>query len=209
MDFNDISRMRRTVRKFSQTPVEREKLDLILEAGRWAPTAVNGQPQRILIMDTSEALDKVRQFCTFGFDARYVELAKECASDDKKHNVYYYGAPLVLLICWDRTACWTHPQNGMSSGSTDATIVSTHMMLEAASIGLGTAWISYFDHDKARELLNIPENYEINGMLYIGYPADDFEPNTKLSGKRKPLWKTCFDSAWDKPYSLERGEEDR
>ena len=150
MDFNDISRMRRTVRKFSQTPVEREKLDLILEAGRWAPTAVNGQPQRILIMDTSEALDKVRQFCTFGFDARYVELAKECASDDKKHNVSYYGAPLVLLICWDRTACWTHPQNGMSSGSTDATIVSTHMMLEAASIGLGTAWISYFDHDKAR-----------------------------------------------------------
>lgn len=209
MDFNDISRMRRTVRKFSQTPVEREKLDLILDAGRWAPTAVNGQPQRILILDTPEALGMVRQFCTFGFDARYAELAKECASDDKKHNVYYYGAPLVLLICWDRTACWTHPQNGMSSGSTDATIVTTHMMLEAASIGLGTVWISYFDHDRARELLNIPENYEINGMLYIGYPADDFEPNTKLSGKRKPLQETCFDNAWSKPYSLEHGEEDR
>lgn len=64
MDFNDISRMRRTVRKFSQTPVEREKLDLILDAGRWAPTAVNGQPQRILILDTPEALGMVRYMGT-------------------------------------------------------------------------------------------------------------------------------------------------
>lgn len=203
MDFNDISRMRRTVRKFSQRMVEPEKVNLILEAGRWAPTAVNGQPQRILILNTPEALEKVRQFCTFGYDPKYVELAKECGTEDKRHNVYYYGAPLVFLICWDKTACWTHPQNGQTSGSTDATIVTTHMMLEAASIGLGTVWISYFDHEKARELLKIPENYEINGMLYVGYPADDFEPNARLSGKRRPLNETCFDGAWDVPYELE------
>ena len=203
MDFNDISRMRRTVRKFSQRMVEPEKVNLILEAGRWAPTAVNGQPQRILILNTPEALEKVRRFCTFGYDPKYVELAKECGTEDKRHNVYYYGAPLVFLICWDKTACWTHPQNGQSSGSTDATIVTTHMMLEAASIGLGTVWISYFDHEKARELLKIPENYEINGMLYVGYPADDFEPNAKLSGKRRPLNETCFVGAWDVPYKLE------
>ena len=203
MDFNDISRMRRTVRKFSQRMVEPEKVNLILEAGRWAPTAVNGQPQRILILNTPEALEKVRQFCTFGYDPKYVELAKECGTEDKRHNVYYYGAPLVFLICWDKTACWTHPQNGQTSGSTDATIVTTHMMLEAASIGLGTVWISYFDHEKARELLKIPENYEINGMLYVGYPADNFEPNARLSGKRRPLNETCFDGAWDVPYELE------
>lgn len=105
MDFNDISRMRRTVRKFSQRMVEPEKVNLILEAGRWAPTAVNGQPQRILILNTPEALEKVRQFCTFGYDPKYVELAKECGTEDKRHNVYYYGAPLVFLICWDKTAC--------------------------------------------------------------------------------------------------------
>lgn len=203
MDFNDISRMRRTVRKFSQRMVEPEKVNFILEAGRWAPTAVNGQPQRILILNTPEALEKVRQFCTFGYDPKYVELARECGTEDKRHNVYYYGAPLVFLICWDKTACWTHPQNGQSSGSTDATIVTTHMMLEAASIGLGTVWISYFDLDKARELLDIPEDYEINGMLYVGYPADDFEPNAKLSGKRRPLNETCFVDAWDVPYKPE------
>lgn len=200
-DFNDISKMRRTVRKFSQTQVEAEKLERILEAGRWAPTAVNAQPQRILVLNTPESLDKVRQFCTFGYDSKYVELAKECGSDDKTHNVYYYGAPLVFLVCWDKDSCWMHPQTGQSSGSTDATIVTTHMMLEAASIGLGTVWISYFDHDKARELLDIPENYEINCMLYVGYPADDFEPNVKLSGRRKPLSETCFDGCWERAHS--------
>ena len=66
MDFQDISRMRVTVRKYDQRPVERAKVEKILEAGRWAPTAVDLQPQRILVLDTPEALDKVRQFCTFG-----------------------------------------------------------------------------------------------------------------------------------------------
>lgn len=200
MDFRDISKMRVTVRKFAQTPVEKEKVDLILEAGRWSPTAVDFQPQRILVLNTQTSLDKVREFCTFGYDKKYVELTKECDTPDHKHNVYYYGAPLVFLICYDKNACWAHPQNGQISGPTDATIVTTHMMLEAASIGLGTVWISYFDHDKARALLEIPENYEINGMLYVGYPAEDFVPNPRLSGKRYPISHTCFDNSYEKPY---------
>jgi nitroreductase len=192
MDFMEISKKRRTVRKFSQTPVEEEKLNKILEAGRWSPTAVNGQPQRILVLNTRENLDKVRQFCSFGYDKKYVDLAKEC--DDKEHDKInlYYGAPLVLFICYDKTACWTHPQSGKSSGATDATIVATHMMLEAASLDLGSVWISYFDEEKARELLQIPKNWQSVCMLYIGYPADDFEPNTHLGGHRKPLNETCF-----------------
>ena len=47
------------------------------------------------------------------------------------------------------------------------------MMLEAASLDLGSVWISYFDQDKARELLRLPENWKPVCMLYIGYPADD------------------------------------
>ena len=59
MDFIDISKKRVTVRKFSQTPVEKEKLMKILEAGRWSPTAINAQPQRILVLNTPENLAKV------------------------------------------------------------------------------------------------------------------------------------------------------
>jgi nitroreductase len=203
MDFMDISKMRVTTRKFAQIPVEKEKVDKILEAGRWSPTAVDYQPQRILVINQPEQLAKVREFCTFGYDKKYADLAKECDTEDHKHNVYYYGSPLVFLICWDKNVCWTHPQNGQSSGSTDATIVTTHMMLEAASIGLGTVWISYFDHDKARKLMNIPDSYEINGMLYVGYPAEDFVPNPIMTGKRFPIDHTCFDNGFDTPYQTD------
>lgn len=192
MDFMDISKMRVTVRKFSQKPVEEEKIEKILEAGRWSPTAVNVQPQRIIVLNTPENLAKVTEFCSFCYDQKYVDLSKEC--DDKEHGKInlYYGAPLVLFVCYDKTACWTHPQSGKSSGATDGTIVATHMMLEAASIGLGTVWISYFDEDKAKELLKIPEIWQLVCMLYIGYPADNFVPNTKLGCHRKPLSETCF-----------------
>ena len=188
----DISKKRVTVRKFSQKPVEDEKIQKILEAGRWSPTAVNLQPQRILVLNTPESLAKVREFCSFGYDQKYVDLAKEC--DDKARGKvnFYYGAPLVLFISYDTDACWTHPQSGETSGATDATIVATHMMLEAASLDLGTVWISYFDEEKARELLRIPENWQSVCMLYIGYPAEDFVPNAKMSGHRKPLTETCF-----------------
>ena len=188
----DISKKRVTVRKFSQMPVEDEKIQKILEAGRWSPTAVNLQPQRILVLNTPESLTKVREICSFGYDQKYVDLAKEC--DDKMQGKlnFYYGAPLVLFVCYDTTACWTHPQSGETSGATDATIVATHMMLEAASLDLGTVWISYFDEEKARELLRIPENWQSVCMLYIGYPAEDFVPNAKMSGHHKPLTETCF-----------------
>lgn len=195
MDFIDISKKRVTVRKFAQTPIEEEKITKILEAGRWAPTAVNAQPQRILVLNTPESLAKVREFCSFGYDQKYVDLAKECDDKCKGKINFYYGAPLVLFVSYDKTACWTHPQNGKSSGATDATIVATHMMLEAASIGLGTVWISYFDEDKARSLLELPENWQPLCMLYIGYPAEDFVPNTHLGCHRKPLTETCFYNA--------------
>ena len=192
MDFMEISKKRVTVRKFSQKPVEDEKIEKILQAGRWSPTAVNLQPQRILVLNTPENLDKVRQFCSFGYNQKYVDLAKECDNKEQGKVNFYYGAPLVLFVCYDATACWIHPQSGKSSGATDATIVATHMMLEAASLDLGSVWISYFDEEIARDLLELPESWQSVCMLYIGYPADDYEPNKKMSGHRKPLTETSF-----------------
>jgi len=63
MTFLDLAEKRYSVRKFSSAPVEAEKLDKILEAGRVAPTACNIQPQSILVLQTQEALDKLKK-CT-------------------------------------------------------------------------------------------------------------------------------------------------
>ncbi|MDO5852721.1 MAG: nitroreductase family protein [Thermoplasmata archaeon] len=192
MDYMDISRMRHTVRRFGPEPVPEEDISKILEAGRWAPTAVNAQPQRIVVIDTPEELAKVREFCTFGYDPKYAELSPEAADRENGRNVYYYGAPLVLLVCYDEDACWRHPETGRSSGETDATIVAVNMMMEAVSLGLGTAWISYFDPDKARRLLDLPDSWRTVCMLYVGKPAEGWKPNAHLSGARKPIEETCF-----------------
>ena len=114
MDFMDISKMRITTRQFDKTPVEKDKIDRILEAGRWAPTAMDAQPQRILVLSEPEHLDKVREFCTFGVRKEYREIDSNCDQGDAEHNVFYYGAPLVLLVCYDRTVCWSHPESGES-----------------------------------------------------------------------------------------------
>lgn len=76
------------------------------------------------------------------------------------------------------------------------------MMLEAASIGLGTVWISYFDEEKAKTLLNIPGNWQPVCMLYVGYPAKDFTPNQHLSGQRLPLEQTCFFNEIPEEYHI-------
>ncbi|URZ17825.1 nitroreductase family protein [Clostridium felsineum] len=63
-------------------------------------------------------------------------------------------------------------------------------MLEAASLDLGTVWISYFDTDKAKQLLQLPDEVVPVCMIYVGYPAEDFKPNSK--SKRYPVEKTVF-----------------
>jgi nitroreductase len=80
----------------------------------------------------------------------------------------------------------------------DATIVTTHMMLEAAAIGVGSSWISYFDKEKAKKLLDLPENIEPVVILLLGYPTEESKPNSTMSGKRLPIEKTLLYSQYHK-----------
>lgn len=155
MEFLQLAKDQRySVRKFKDQPVEKEKLDLILEAGRVAPTACNYQPQRILVIENEAAHEKLKQ----------------CTS-------WYFGAPVVLMVCYDRTTCWKNKTNGTIGGDVDASIVTTHMMLEAAALGLGATWVGAFNHQKARELFGIPDYLVPVALLPVGYPAEGVEPN--------------------------------
>ena len=153
MSFLQLAKEQRySVRKFSDRAVEKEKLDLILEAGRIAPTACNYQPQRILVIEDDTALEKLKQ----------------CTSS-------HFNAPLALMICYDKTTVWKNKTNGTIGGDVDASIVTTQMMLEVAELGLATTWVGAFDHGKARELFDIPEYIVPVALLPIGYAADGVE----------------------------------
>ena len=155
MSFLQLAKEQRfSVRKLKSQSVEKEKLDLILEAGHIAPTACNYQPQRILVIENSDALEKLKQ-CT------------PC----------HFDAPVALMVCYDKTTCWKNKTNGTIGGDVDASIVTTQMMLEVAELGLGTTWVGAFDHQKARELFDIPGYLVPVALLPIGYPADDVKPH--------------------------------
>lgn len=168
MDFTTLAKKRYSVRKFSDRPVEKEKLDLILKAAQLAPTACNNQPQRILIIESDDALKKLKT-CT------------QC----------HFDAPLALLVCYDAEKSWKRSFDGDDSGTVDASIVTTQMMLQAAEIGLGTTWVAFFDPKAIRERFRLPARFVPVTLLPLGYPAEDSVPNS-LHDKRDEMEKTVF-----------------
>lgn len=168
MDFITLAKERYSVRKFSEKTIEKEKLDLVLKAGQLAPTAANFQPQRILVINSETALAKL----------------KECTQ-------YHFNAPAALLVCYDKKVSWQRKFDDRNSGYVDASIVTTHMMLEAVDIGLGTTWVMYFDPKKIKEAYDIPDNFEPVALLIMGYPAEDAAPS-RMHDQRVDIDNTVF-----------------
>ena len=154
MNFFELAKSRWSVRAYKDTPIEEEKMQLILEAGRVAPTAKNYQPQRIYVATSKEAREKLKSVCRCTWDA-----------------------PVVMVVCYDRERDYhSKLMPGYESGEKDASIVCTHMMLQAADLGIGSCWVGYFNPDQVAEVLGLPENITVTALLPIGYPAENAAP---------------------------------
>lgn len=169
MEFVELAKQRYSLRQFSPRKVEKEKVDLILQAGRLAPTACNNQPQRILVLESEEALEKL-----------------------KKCTRYHFNAPLVLLVCYDSKESWKRGYDGKEFGDIDASIVGTHLMMEAADLGLGTTWVGSFDPAAIVKAFSLPENIVPVALFPTGYPAEGAGPNAQRHSDRKPIGQTVF-----------------
>ena len=167
MEFIKLAEKRYSLRKFSDKPIEKEKIDLVLKAGQLAPTACNFQPQRIIVLDNEESLEKIKR-CT----------------------KYHFNAPMVLLICYDNSVSWKR-NDGKDSGDIDASIVATQMMLQATELDLGTTWVGYFDAVQTAKEFSLPNNIVPVVMFPIGYPAEDAIKSNNHS-QRLELEKTVF-----------------
>ena len=143
MDFAKLAAERYSLRKFSDRPVEAEKLSAVLEAGRNAPTAHNLQPQRIFVIQSPEALEK----------------ADACMGS-------HFHPPVILAVAYDPAAAWVREDDGKNHGEIDAAIAVTQMMLQAADLGLGTTYIGMFDPEKLRAAgLEILETHSAEGWF--------------------------------------------
>ncbi len=160
-DFLQLASERYSVRNFDSTAVNRDLIDKILEAGRLAPTAVNSQPQKIYLVQSPEAMAKMR-------------IVSPCM----------YGAPHCFVLCYDDARVCRRGENG-NYGDIDVTIVLTHMVLEAANLGIGTCIVGYFGPARLSAELELPENIHPVLLLPFGYPAAGCTPAERHGDRRE------------------------
>lgn len=153
MQFLDLAHERFSVLEYSDRAVEQEIINQIIEAGIAAPTACNFQPQRILIIDDEKGRQKLNRVVP---------------------SKYY--VPVAFLICYNRQECWTRPADGKSSGDIDASIVTTHMMLEATELGLGSIWVMSWEPQKMKSEFELDDDLEPVALLIVGYKSEKAAP---------------------------------
>ncbi len=171
MDFEKLIDERYSVRSFKSEHLEQTVIEKILKAGHKAPTGCNYQPQRILVINTDESIEKLKE-CT------------KC----------HFNAPTAMLVCHNRDESWKRVYDGALSSPVDAVIVTAYMMLAAQNEGVGTCWVMHLDPEKMRRTFSIPENVEPVALLVMGYPSDDAKP-LDLHFKSRPIDETVtYDS---------------
>ena len=168
MEFDKVIKERYSVRKFEDRHLEQDVIDKILAAGHIAPTGCNNQPQRILVLNKDESIEKLKA-CT------------KC----------HFNAPCAFLVCYNKDETWKRPYDGAMSAPVDAVIVATHMMLEAQNLGVGSCWVMHFDPFKMKEIFCIPDNTEPVVLLVMGYPHKDAAP-IEMHSKFRPIDEVVF-----------------
>lgn len=152
--FLSLAAERYSVRKYQARPVEQEKIQAILEAARLAPTACNYQPEKIYVVVSEEKRKALAACCPCTFNAPVIFVVGYDADRSAKGMIHE-----------------TH-----DFGDTDAAIACSHMMLEAADLGLGTCWVGMFKEAEVKAALGLPENIRVRDLLPCGYPAEGAKP---------------------------------
>ena len=152
MNFLELARRRCSVRQYSDRAVEPEKMDYVLEAARLAPSAVNKQPWRILLIENEEKRQQLQ---------------------DCYDREWFKQAPLYLIICGNHVESWKRAEDGKDHVDVDVAILTEHLCLAAAEQGLGTCWVCNFNVARCKQLFALPDDLEPIVLLPLGYPADE------------------------------------
>lgn len=148
MDLLEGIYSRRSVREFTDEPVSREDIMEILKAGSWAPSGLNNQPWRFVVVRDR---------------AKLLELAKLT-----RYRHIIAGAPAALAVFCDREAMYNEVKDHQGVGA-----CLQNMLLAAHALGLGAVWLGEILNrsGEVRELLELPERLELMAVVAVGHPA--------------------------------------
>lgn len=184
MDLFETITTRKSVRKFSDTPVEDEKLSRLLDAVRLAPSWANGQCWRLVIVRDREVQERLSVLS----NVESFFAPKGYKSNPSMKALA--NAPVVIVLCADPSKSGV--MNDQQYYLVDAGIASENLMLAARALGLGTVFVGVFDEGKIRDLFGIPASVRVIGLFPLGYPMED----AKSGPSRKPLQEICFNGRW-------------
>lgn len=170
MDVFEAVCLRRSIRKYRPSTVEKEKLERVLEAGRLSPSAANRQPWHFIVVTDPSVREALR--------ASY-------------RQDWFVNAPVIIVACADTDSAWKR-RNGEEYWKVDVAIALENMVLCATEERLGTCWIAAFTEEVARRVLKIPEKVRIVAMTPLGYPD---ETKGEVSD-RKPLREIIHYEGW-------------
>lgn len=155
---------RRSIRKFTDQPVDKDTLTLLLKAAMAAPTAMNAQPWEFVVITEKEVINQLRRNLMFG---------KMDAS---------------AVICVLGSTRMQKNRSGEKFWVQDCSAATQNILLAAASLGLGATWVGIYPvtifQRAVTRILNLPEGLTPLNLIYLGYPAEEKEPRTQYDEKR-------------------------
>jgi len=152
MDVFEAIRTRRSIRKFRPKPIPDEKLEMILEAGRLAPSAGNRQPWRFVVVKDTER--------------------KRAVAEAAGYQMFIADASVIIAALGD-------PEASSRWFRQDPMIAVEHMVLAATALGYGTCWIGAFGEEEVKRILRIPEGLKVIALLPIGFPDEAPAPRAR------------------------------
>jgi nitroreductase len=154
MNVHELIAHRESIRSYDpERPVPEAILKRILEAGRLAPSAANRQPWEFILVQSDDALAKVRP----------------CYA-----RPWFQEAPQILVVAGWKDRAWVREVDGYNALETDLTIAMDHLILAAEAEGVATCWIAHFDPARLREALALAPEQEVYAITPLGYPKADF-----------------------------------
>ena len=151
MEFFEVVKTRRSVRAYNSNHPNENVIEKVLEVVRLAPSGSNRQPWRFIKVTDAK---------------KRKELVKACGGQD-----FIWQAPIIIVACGYDIKYNRGGYMESMSFLVDVSIAFTHLILAARAEGLGTCWIGAFKNDKVKEILDIPDEWQVVALTPIGYPS--------------------------------------
>jgi 5,6-dimethylbenzimidazole synthase len=181
-DVIEAIKKRRTIRSYLPDPVPSEYINLILDAAHWAPSAANLQPWQFILIKDENTKKNIQKLVEENRKLTINVQKEPFKSGFSKYKTEWIcDAPVHIVVCADPKKTAPHVDGEETYKYAGGTAIQ-NLMLAAHSLGLGTCWLTMFSKNKLRELLGIPSEIDIIGVITLGYPKEI--PETPETTKR-------------------------